>query len=555
MSPTFLRRPSATSTSTLATPYTLRSKAQGVPKIIGNVDRDRLSFEYAWAYTDFNGRPPCIYKSGPSWPTHSGSLPIVRELGPASGHSIGAFWPAIGHAVGDTLDSKATDWRSIDLASCVDVNSREPFCPILLFVGVCPSSLVFGDAVLLATAVKKLLAKADIHDIEVAFVESIVVRAATNTPTLISPLRTGGSLHLSKSLSPILGLSIALLDHPHAEGTGGLYYGLVFEGRNRIALLTYAHVVLPPPIYDNTGMTVGNPLESPRRIISPGEGAFDDARFEVGQVIVASEKEVEWCEAQIKYIKFRAQHTDGERDPPVPPRLAQLLSAAQSTLKEAKAIRDAFVTRAGAEQRVIGQVLYASVRGASPPHGFNRDFALVLLDENAIDLQTFPGNLMFVGTSFFAHSASYETRILGTDGMLRAGQPVTHAELESLTHPDIDSSKFLKVVKHGRTTGVTFGHAHGYDSVIRDPGDYGKPYRSCEIAVYPCRAPGQSTSDFARGGDSGSIVLDLDGRIVGLLTGVKESQGTNICTYLTPYWWLEPELKALFPSISRYSPP
>ncbi|KAI5833280.1 hypothetical protein K523DRAFT_413485 [Schizophyllum commune Tattone D] len=540
MSPTFLRRPSAISTSTLATPYTLRSKAQGVPKIIGNVDRDRLSFEYAWAYTDFNGRPPCIYKSGPSWPTHSGSLPIVRELGPASGHSIGAYWPAIGHAVGDTLDSKATDWRSIDLASCADVNSREPFCPILLFVGVCPSSLVFGDAVLLAAAAKELLAKADIHDIEVAFVESVVVRAATNTPTLISPLRTGGLLHLSKPLSPILALSIAPLDHPHAEGTGGLYYGLVFEGRNRIALLTCAHVVLPPSIYDNTGMTVRNSLESRRRVISPGKGAFDVASSRVEQAIVMYEGQVKSSEKNIEFTKFKAQHTDGELDPPVPPRLAQFLSVAKSTLEDAKALHDALLTRDKAEQRVIGQVLYASVRGASPPHGYNRDFALVLLDENAIDLQTFPGNLMFVGDK------------LGTDGLLRAGQPVTHAELESLTHPDIDSSKFLKVVKHGRTTGVTFGHAHGYDSVIRDPGDYGEPYRSCEIVVYP---DGASTQRLADPGDSGSIFLDLDGRIVGMLTGVRESQGHIICAYLTPYWWLEQQLKAEFPSLSRYSTP
>ncbi|KAL1671283.1 hypothetical protein EV122DRAFT_285115 [Schizophyllum commune] len=509
MSPTFLRRPSATSTSTLATPYTLRSKAQGVPKIIGNVDRDRLSFEYAWAYTDFNGRPPCIYKSGPSWPTHSGSLPIVRELGPASGHSIGAYWPAIGHAVGDTLDSKATDWRSIDLASCADVNSREPFCPILLFVGVCPSSLVFGDAVLLAAAAKELLAKADIHDIEVAFVESVVVRAATNTPTLISPLRTGGLLHLSKSLSPILGLSIAPLDHPHAEGTGGLYYGLVFEGRNRIALLTCAHVVLPPSIYDNTGMTVRNSLESRRRVISPGKGAFDVALSRVEQAIVMYEGQVKSSEKKIEFIKFKAQHNDGELDPPVPPRLAQLLSAAKSTLEDAEALRDALLTRAKAEQRVIGQ--------------------------------TFPGNLMFVGDK------------LGTDGLLRAGQPVTHAELESLTHPDIVPSKFLKVVKHGRTTGVTFGHAHGYESVIRDPGDYGEPYRSCEIVVYPDGASKQRF--FADPGDSGSIVLDLDGRIVGMFTGVRESHGHNICAYLTPYWWLEQKLKAEFPSLSRYSTP
>jgi len=52
---------------------------------------------------------------------------------------------------------------------------------------------------------------------------------------------------------------------------------------------------------------------------------------------------------------------------------------------------------------------------------------------------------------------------------------------------------------------------------------------------------------FSDAGDSGSIVLDRDGGIVGLLTGGAGRIDETEVTYITPYWWVEQQIKAKYP--------
>ncbi|THH31310.1 hypothetical protein EUX98_g2875 [Antrodiella citrinella] len=51
--------------------------------------------------------------------------------------------------------------------------------------------------------------------------------------------------------------------------------------------------------------------------------------------------------------------------------------------------------------------------------------------------------------------------------------------------------------------------------------------------------------------DSGAIILDWDGRI-GMLTGDGGSTDAIDTTYLTPYWWLEEQIKKAFPGFYLY---
>jgi hypothetical protein len=64
------------------------------------------------------------------------------------------------------------------------------------------------------------------------------------------------------------------------------------------------------------------------------------------------------------------------------------------------------------------------------------------------------------------------------------------------------------------------------------------------MAVYP-----YSNKDgaFSAPGDSGAIVVDRNGRVVGLLvTGAGAVEETDV-TYLTPYWWIEEQMRKVFP--------
>jgi hypothetical protein len=71
----------------------------------------------------------------------------------------------------------------------------------------------------------------------------------------------------------------------------------------------------------------------------------------------------------------------------------------------------------------------------------------------------------------------------------------------------VEASLGLRVRKSGRTTGVTRGRVTGLDAVVE------VEYRG-RTAIFR----GQIVSDIAsRGGDSGSLVVDEQGRAVGLL--------------------------------------
>jgi hypothetical protein len=70
-----------------------------------------------------------------------------------------------------------------------------------------------------------------------------------------------------------------------------------------------------------------------------------------------------------------------------------------------------------------------------------------------------------------------------------------------------------------------------------------------EMAIY---AYGHRDGAFSAEGDSGSIVVDGQGRIVGMITGGTGATDEADVTYLTPYFWLEERVKQAFPESYLY---
>ncbi|KAI0059370.1 hypothetical protein BV25DRAFT_1809287, partial [Artomyces pyxidatus] len=84
----------------------------------------------------------------------------------------------------------------------------------------------------------------------------------------------------------------------------------------------------------------------------------------------------------------------------------------------------------------------------------------------------------------------------------------------------------------------------GLKSFTRTYETFGISHTSIENAVLRYGSPGK----FSDGGDSGSIVLDREGRIIGVLTGGEDPTDEIHTAYLTPYWWI----KEQFPGIALY---
>ena len=136
-----------------------------------------------------------------------------------------------------------------------------------------------------------------------------------------------------------------------------------------------------------------------------------------------------------------------------------------------------------------------------------------------------------------------------TDGLLQAYGVVPDNEMRDPQHLDVHGEKCLLVVKHGMTTGTTVGRVNGLESFTRMYPYLGIHHTSMEIAVLTY---GRPHGEFSGLGDSGSVVLDRIGRIVGIITGGAGPTDKTDVSYLTPYWWIEEQIKSKFPDSFLY---
>jgi hypothetical protein len=134
-------------------------------------------------------------------------------------------------------------------------------------------------------------------------------------------------------------------------------------------------------------------------------------------------------------------------------------------------------------------------------------------------------------------------------GLLQVKGVVKEAELRNPKQLDANGEECLLVVKNGKTTGTTIGRGTGIESIIREYDEYGIKRTSMEFTVYPYS---HRDGAFSARGDSGSIVVDGQGCIVGLLTGGSGMTDSTDVTYVTPYFWLEERIKNAFPNSYLY---
>ncbi|KAH0551399.1 hypothetical protein GP486_007386 [Trichoglossum hirsutum] len=531
------------------------------PKIGSFSETNRLTDKYPNAYNDFYGSgTPCVFKSGPDWHVPEGpeAQRNIREARPVYRHAIGSTWLSIGKRIYQGLDSAGVRWTSINPLAYADVGKAVPFCSFILSIGVEPYSLSYDVAVTAAAFIKEILAGAGFPTIEVAFVESIVTRSVTARHKLLSFNILDDVPDLRKPFTAILGLSIAPLEYPHFEGTGALYFRLG-KDEKRIAILTCAHVARPPPIYANTGMTRRNNSQAHEKFIALGSMGYSnavDAMTDTISHLVGSIKK--WN----KLLARLGEPVEGENSKAIKKReeYLELVAKATNKIEEVNAIHDEVTKRRTTyKNRVIGFVLHSEkIEVSVEPHNFIKDWALIELYDDVIDWPTFKGNKVYIGGNpsnpdfgeiMFPQVVDRADYHDPEDDLLQAYGVVKDAEIRDPQQLDVHGEKCLLVVKNGLATGTTFGRTNGLESFTRVYRGHSIEHTSIEIAVLPYD---KKRGKFSHAGDSGSIVLTRDGRIVGILTGGAGLSDENDITYLTPYWWVEQQIKAKYPGCFLY---
>lgn len=134
-------------------------------------------------------------------------------------------------------------------------------------------------------------------------------------------------------------------------------------------------------------------------------------------------------------------------------------------------------------------------------------------------------------------------------GLLPVKGVIQEKEIRDPEQLDENGDECLLVIKNGNGTGTTIGRATGIKSFVRQYGEHGIHGTSMEIAVYPYS---HKDGAFSAGGDSGAIVVDGQGRILGMLTGGSGATVSTDVTYVTPYFWLDMRIKQAFSKSHLY---
>ena len=95
-------------------------------------------------------------------------------------------------------------------------------------------------------------------------------------------------------------------------------------------------------------------------------------------------------------------------------------------------------------------------------------------------------------------------------------------------------------MKYGNTTDLTVGRYTGPEAFVRD--DLGQ--ESTELAIYNYD---RESGPFSAKGDSGSLVFDGLGHMVGILHSGMPKGTMGHVTFATPAWWVVEKLKERYP--------
>ncbi|KIY63818.1 hypothetical protein CYLTODRAFT_402650 [Cylindrobasidium torrendii FP15055 ss-10] len=511
-------------------------------------DLTRLTSFYPDAITDFYGSgAPCVFKKGPKWPVADGSSPMLfRAARPIHGHPIQPSWAETARTMGAVLNSLQVQWNTLDPLAYANAGMAELICEFVVIIGVRPKSLLFGDAVAAANALHGILETAGYPGIEVAFVES----SYRLHYKLMSFEPSSKCNHLRKPFTATPGLSIAHLHRgEHFEGSASVFFRLSSDPADkRIGLLTCAHVARPRQLFPNQTFNRRHDYHPRENILFLGNESYEQA---VKNIMIFIGTEVSKIASRVSILSngdeggVRFEFDKGHDE-----ELVALVDAVKNKIEEADKLHSKvtkfFTTY---ESRVIGFVLHSSKIKVGAGD-FNYDWSMIQLDENKIDLADFKGNKLFVGGNktkedwekyMFPQPDDLRGFSTPEDMLLTLKDYVPEAEMRNPQDLDVHGVKTLLAVKNGSATGTTFGRVNGLESVTR--AGYADHRIALEYVVCAYDTQTGKNERFSNRGDSGSMVVGRDGRLIGLLTG----GGSRDKSYITPYYMLKDAITQEFP--------
>ena len=432
------------------------------------------------------------------------------------------------------LDDHCPEAVCLDL---VKIGLSETEADTIVWIGVNPSFAPTAAEHLVAKVERELL------QCEIDEVFRVEIRITTITesvgPFADMDVFDPRAAPYATPLRASMGIGLSPQSHPNRLGTGGIF--LQNGSSPQVYLLTCHHVVSPDAearlpedtarsSIERVSLSVNDPvakvLEALARRLKNDSETLRPMKFMQKSLARkgpptetdGNEAEVEDYHRQVKEVEAFITSYSGT---------TAALNAGRAAIE---ALQD------GQLDQTIGHVhCYPPIRISAVD--FCEDWALVVLNDASIPSEGVINGIIFPMIPG-AHDIPFalESRLSkDTDGVLRATSCIP--EMENGSHD---------VVKNGVKSGLTAGRSNPAKSVLRHVVD---PTASGGIkSVWSKEVPVLGTPEqmpFSKEGDSGAVVLDANGRMLGMLTsGAGSPGGLKDVTYLTPMWWLLERLRA-----------
>ncbi|TFK66837.1 hypothetical protein BDN72DRAFT_843693 [Pluteus cervinus] len=530
------------------------------PKNGGTVDPAYAvsAYERAWYYygtTNDGDQPQLLYRT--SWekdpwvpPTGRFAHPPLKFARPVHNTQLNTVWDTVGPLVDKLVHAAIKRSYSINTARFFTVPNGEDvkdgtLGSVVIWVFVSPGSTSADTAHEVSQDILQLLANNGVYGVDVEWSEGVTSKLVA--PALLPTVSKRNATVLARRhLTTALSIPIAAAEKAEndGQGTGGFYFHENLDKNgdpsDKVLLVTNHHVLCKQDDREYDFRSKGSPRP---RVRVCGSRRFQRGLDEIKDEVVDHGNDASDCTKEIGELEAKMAKKDVDEDDFKNLKKAlQELGEHKSAIVELEQLYNEINANWGdTARRNIGFLEYSPPISVDVGSGrYTRDWATIRLDEARVK-PNFKGNVIDLGT---LPSREFKRLMHSRAGLLRIRGFLNKEQLANPESLDINGDPCLVVLKDGCVSDLTFGRCAGLESFLCDENGV----RSAELAIYNYD---KQSKPFSSKGDSGSLIVNRNGEMVGLLHSGKLRSAIGSSTYITyatPVWRLREWIKEVYPN-------
>ncbi|KAI0287829.1 hypothetical protein BC826DRAFT_1188789 [Russula brevipes] len=427
--------------------------------------------------------------------------------------------------------------------------------PIVIWIATHPNTTTAENAYDVSPDILSLLATHGVEGAVIEWYEGAVERLS-GLPVLRVTLDTDPTYYLRRILTAALGMPITIEEREadDVQGSVGFFFHENKTRRGepsaRVFGVSNCHVLREETTIDYEFKGAGAP---PQLVRVAGSRRFQRGVNEIRARIGRLGSDAELLATEIAELELQVASDDPDEVAEAEAAVA-VKQTRLTQVKEDIGALEAFYKELSAQwsdigRRNIGHVDWAhKISVDVEGDRYTMDVGTFELDEARFK-PNFKGNVVDLGAKyssgdladmFYPLNNSRTVFKFPLNRQLRITGWVTREHLANSDCFDSNGEPCLIVMKDGNTTDLTVGRYAGLEAYLCD--ELGEESR--ELAIYNYN---KQSGDFSAEGDSGSLIFDGMGNMVGILhSGMPKGRSSHV-TYATPAWWVVQKIKAKYP--------